>query len=49
MTDTYIDGTPCIIACLTPTGEGWREVPIDKRYRTVLAGLYVVAQKGEAA
>lgn len=32
MTDTYADGTPCIVKVLTPKGDGWREIPMDKRY-----------------
>lgn len=32
MTDTYIDGTRCIVPVLTPKGPGWREIPMDKRY-----------------
>ena len=32
MTDTYADGTPCIVKVLTPKGNGWREIPMDKRY-----------------
>jgi hypothetical protein len=32
MIDTYADGTPCIVKVLTPKGEGWREIPMDKRY-----------------
>jgi hypothetical protein len=30
--DTYADGTLCIVKVLTPKGEGWREIPMDKRY-----------------
>lgn len=32
MTDTYADGTPCIVKVLTPKGNGWREIPTDKRF-----------------
>jgi hypothetical protein len=32
MSDTYADGTPCIVKVLTPKGDDWREIPMDKRY-----------------
>jgi len=32
MTDTFSDGTPSVIQCLTPSGGGWRELPMDQRY-----------------
>jgi hypothetical protein len=30
--DTYADGTACPVRVLTPKGDGWREIPMDKRY-----------------
>ena len=30
--DTYADGTRSITSVLRPKGEGWRELPCDKRY-----------------
>jgi len=32
MSDTFADGTQSILSVLRPSGEGWRELPVDQAF-----------------